>query len=119
MTPFIICYSVVSRDISYYITLSENLRFLVFVASHLGLKILEEASFLGSSELVNFVDISSVVTKIGLLTTIAFLNVSSSTHVGIGDYGLLNNGLSTMVVNVSLVEELTLVVEVTLAKSLS
>jgi len=83
------------------------------VTSHLGLEVLEKASFLGSSELINFVDISSVVTKIGLLATITFLNVSSASNLSVSNYSLLDDGLSALVVNVSLV------VDVALAESLS
>lgn len=88
------------------------------MSSHFGLEVLEEASFFGSAELINFVDISPVVAKVGLLT-VALLNESSSAaHMSVGGrIGLLNNGFSSvvevaLVVDVALVKKVTLLVDV-------
>jgi len=98
---------------------SKNFGFLVLVG-HLLLEVLEEASLSGSAELVNFVDIGLVVTKIGLLA-IALLNEASASDVSVGgSSGLLNDGGSTLreslVVDVTLAESLGRV-DVTLVKS--
>lgn len=103
---------------------SKNLGFFVLVG-HLLLEVLEEASFLGSAELVNFVDIGLVVTKVGLLAAIAssvsLLNEASAADVSIsGGSGFFDDGSSTLsealVVDVALVESLG-GVDVTLVKA--
>lgn len=73
----------------------------MFSSSHLGLEVVEESSFLGSSEFIDFGNIGLVVSKVGGLTvSLIEGSAAGSVFVG-GDSGFFDDGLTTVVVTMS------------------